>query len=451
MNDNTLLPADIPENHVLVTGGAGYIGSLLTGELLRLGKYVTVVDDLLFGGESLLAYLAHPRFHFYKANLWEPRTLRSALPADWPRPEAVVHLAAIVGFPACQAVGRQVAWRYNVEVTERVFEQATILGANRLVYASTYSNYGLSPDGKPVTEESPLTPQSLYAETKIAAERYLLAQAGSTCSPLIFRLATLYGISPRTRFDLIINQFVLEAFTRRELLIYQRGYSRSFMHVRDAVRGFILGLPQAFFLGVIAGFMELIPNVGPILAAVPAVLVALLFGSTHLEVLSELVRDPRFKPATVLLEAVYIAECPAPPALEVGRFLPPTALRLVLDGTGRDLSAALPHEALRGDCLTRNRKLATAVIRSQAARLKDMLERGEALAQAAAARLRDDAQARMQALLGEELDRLRALAAINPLVRAEEIAHLEARREHLTRHLAHTHPRLDALRVIVTG
>ena len=164
-----------------------------------------------------------------------------------------------------------------------------------------------------------------------------------------------------------------------------------------------------------------------------------------------LVRDPRFKPATVLLEAVYIAECPAPPALEVGRFLPPTALRLVLDGTGRDLSAALPHEALRGDCLTRNRKLATAVIRSQAARLTDMLERGEALAQAAATRLRDDAQARMQALLGEELDRLRALAAVNPLVRAEEIAYLEDRREQLTRHLAHTHPRLDALRVIVTG
>ncbi len=98
-----------------------------------------------------------------------------------------------------------------------------------------------------------------------------------------------------------------------------------------------------------------------------------------------LVRDPRFKPATVLLEAVYIAECPAPPALEVGRFLPPTALRLVLDGAGRDLSALLPHEALRGECLTRNRKLATAVIRSQAARLTAMLERGEALAQAAAA------------------------------------------------------------------
>jgi nucleoside-diphosphate-sugar epimerase len=242
MSDENQLPSETREGHVLVTGGAGYIGSLLTGELLRLGKHVTVVDDLLFGGESLLAYLAHPRFHFVKANLWEPRTLRSVLPVDWPRPEAVVHLAAIVGFPACQAVGRQVAWRYNVEVTERVFEQAANLGARRFIYASTYSNYGLSPDGQAVTEETVLTPQSLYAETKIAAERYLLAQKDSSCSPLIFRLATLYGVSPRTRFDLIVNQFVLEAYTRRELLIYQRGYSRSFMHIRDAVRGLILGL-----------------------------------------------------------------------------------------------------------------------------------------------------------------------------------------------------------------
>jgi nucleoside-diphosphate-sugar epimerase len=242
MSDEIELTANAPVSHVLVTGGAGYIGSLLTGELLRMGKHVTVVDDLLFGGESLLAYLPHPRFHFVKANLLEPRAIRAALPVDWPRPEAIIHLAAIVGFPACQAVGRQVAWRYNVEVTERVFEQATNLGAKRFIYASTYSNYGLSPDGKPVTEETLLNPQSLYAETKIAAERYLLAQRDSSCSPLIFRLATLYGISPRMRFDLILNQFVLEAYTRRELLIYQRGYSRSFMHIRDAVSGLILGL-----------------------------------------------------------------------------------------------------------------------------------------------------------------------------------------------------------------
>ena len=245
MSDETHSSNSPLPGHVLITGGAGYIGSLLTGELLRLGTRVTVVDDLLFGGESLLGYLAHPGFHFVKANVWEPRALRSAVPVDWPRPEAVIHLAAIVGFPACQAVGRQVAWRYNVEATERAYEQAVTAGARRFIYASTYSNYGLSPDGRPVTEGTALTPQSLYAETKIAAERYLLAQKDSPCAPLIFRLATLYGISPRTRFDLMLNQFVLEAFTRRELLIYQRGYSRSFMHIRDAVRGFILGLQAA--------------------------------------------------------------------------------------------------------------------------------------------------------------------------------------------------------------
>jgi nucleoside-diphosphate-sugar epimerase len=237
--------------HVLVTGGAGYIGSLLTGELLRAGFSVTVVDDLLFGGESLLAYLSHPCFHFVKANVWEPRAVRNALRDDWPKPGAVVHLAAIAGFPACQAVGRQVAWRYNVEATQQVYEQSVELGVGRLLYASTYSNYGLSPDGQRVTEDTPLNPQSLYAETKIASERFLLGQVNNLCAPLIFRLATLYGISPRTRFDMIVNQFVLEAYTRRELLIYQRGYSRSFVHIQDAVGGILLGLqaPEAAIRG----------------------------------------------------------------------------------------------------------------------------------------------------------------------------------------------------------
>jgi nucleoside-diphosphate-sugar epimerase len=230
------------EEHILITGGAGYIGSLLTGELLRSGYYVTVVDELLFGGDSLLAYYSHPNFRLIKANVWEARAIRDALKGDWPVPQAIVHLAAIVGFPACQAVGRQVAWRYNVEATQRVFEQADQLGVERFIYASTYSNYGYSGDGNLVTEESPLNPQSLYAETKIAAERYLLGQADAGCAALIFRFATLYGISPRTRFDLIVNQFVLEAYVKRELLIYQRGYSRSFVHVRDVIKGMALGL-----------------------------------------------------------------------------------------------------------------------------------------------------------------------------------------------------------------
>jgi nucleoside-diphosphate-sugar epimerase len=230
------------DRHVLITGGAGYIGSLLTSELLRANYRVTVLDTLLFGGESLVPFLHHPNFHFVKADVTEPRAVKDSLKDGWQKPDAVVHLAAIVGFPACQAVGRQVAWRYNVDATKSVFGQAVDLGAERFVFASTYSNYGFSPDGSPVTEESPLNPQSLYAETKIAAEEFLLSQKETACSPLLFRFATLYGISPRTRFDLIVNQFVLEAFTKRELIIYQRGYSRSFIHIRDTVRGVILGL-----------------------------------------------------------------------------------------------------------------------------------------------------------------------------------------------------------------
>ena len=239
--------------HILVTGGAGYIGSLLTSELLRIGYRVTVVDSLLYGGESLLGFFAHPNFHFERVDVIEPGAVRAALPRDWPKPEAVVHLAAIVGFPACQAVGKQAAWRYNVEAVKRVFELASGFGSGRFVFTSTYSNYGLSLDGKPVTESSQLNPQSLYAETKIAAEEFLLGQKDAIPGPLIFRLATLYGISPRTRFDLIVNQFVLDAFTRRELIIYQRGYSRSFVHVRDVVRGLILGLeaPQEKIRGQI--------------------------------------------------------------------------------------------------------------------------------------------------------------------------------------------------------
>jgi nucleoside-diphosphate-sugar epimerase len=249
------------DRHVLITGGAGYIGSLLASELLRANYRVTVLDSLLFGGESLVPFLHHPNFHFVKADVTELRAVKDSLKGGWEKPNAIVHLAAIVGFPACQAVGKQVAWRYNVEATKTVFGQAADLGVERFVFGSTYSNYGLSPDGKAVTEDSPLNPQSLYAETKIASEEFLLGQKDAPCAPLIFRFATLYGLSPRTRFDLIVNQFVLEAFTKRELIIYQRGYSRSFVHIRDVVRGVIMGLEagrsricgEVFNLGTDAG------------------------------------------------------------------------------------------------------------------------------------------------------------------------------------------------------
>ena len=269
------------KRHILITGGAGFIGSLLTAELLRAGYRVSVLDKLLFGGESMLAFMSNPNFYFARADITENRALHHFLPRDWPSPDAAVHLAAIVGFPACQSIGKQAAWRYNVDGTQMVFEQCANLGVSRIIFSSTYSNYGASLDGKPVTEDSQLNPQSLYAETKVASEEFLLKQKDSSCVPLIFRFATLYGISPRTRFDLIVNQFVLDAFTKRELIIYQRGYSRSFVHVRDVVRGIMLGLEapedkvrgQIFNLGMKDGNFTKDEIVGLVLKRLPETMI----------------------------------------------------------------------------------------------------------------------------------------------------------------------------------
>ena len=130
--------------HILITGGAGYIGSLLTSELLRQNYRVTLLDSLLFGGESILPYMSHPNFHFIKSDVTEPRAVRDAVKRDWQKPDALIHLAGIVGFPACQAVGKQVAWKYNVKATKWVYAQSADLGEERLVVASTYSGYGVS-------------------------------------------------------------------------------------------------------------------------------------------------------------------------------------------------------------------------------------------------------------------------------------------------------------------
>ena len=214
---------------ILITGGAGYIGSLLTGVLLDEGHEVRVVDILLHGGDSLVSHMWNPRFRFLRADVSEAGEWED-LASD---AEAVVHLAAIVGFPACRDVGEQVSRRFNVEAVKRVFEASK--KAKRFVYPSTYSVYGICPNGEAVTEESALHPQSLYGETKIEAEQYLRSVRDADCAPVIFRLATLYGVSPRTRFDLIVNQFVLEAMTNHKLVIFERDYNRSFVHIHDVI------------------------------------------------------------------------------------------------------------------------------------------------------------------------------------------------------------------------
>lgn len=224
-------------NKIVITGGAGYIGSVLVGSLLRQGFQVDVIDKLLFGGEHMLCYKP------FGLTLTTADVMEESDEFYFERfkgARAVIHLAALVGFPACQQVGPVVARRYNVESTERMFDLANKAGVPRFVFASTYSNYGTSTDDKPVNEDSPLNPQSLYAETKIEAEQLLL-NTRTDCKPLIFRFSTLFGLSPRMRFDLIVNQFVLEAITKGKIIIYQKNYRRSYCHITDCVRAVALG------------------------------------------------------------------------------------------------------------------------------------------------------------------------------------------------------------------
>jgi nucleoside-diphosphate-sugar epimerase len=241
------LAKDAAPRHILITGGAGYIGSMLCAELLHRGDWVTVVDSLMFGGESLLAYAHHPKFHFLQADVCQPGVVAQAANGAsrraFPQLSAVIHLAAMVGFPACRDAGRDRVWRVNVEAVKKVLDDSEKLDAERLIFSSTYSVYGRAEGRRAVSEDSPLNPQSLYGESKIAGEAVLTEQAqDASCAPLIFRFATLYGASPRMRFDLIVNQFVLEAYTRKALRIYQAGYHRTFLHVQDVVWGLLLAL-----------------------------------------------------------------------------------------------------------------------------------------------------------------------------------------------------------------
>ena len=229
------------KRHVVISGGAGYIGSYLVSMLLRDNYKVTVLDNLLFGGESLLPHLHHPKFQFIHADVADfDRLLKDTFSdtGDEPPEKIFVHLAALVGFPACQKIGREETFQVNVEGVRRAYELADRIGSKRFIFSSTYSVYGFANDGKPVSEASPLNPQSIYGESKAAAEEYLTEvkdQSGPW--PIIFRFATLFGVSPRMRFDLIVNQFTLEAYNKGTLKIFEKNVSRSFLHLRDTVHG----------------------------------------------------------------------------------------------------------------------------------------------------------------------------------------------------------------------
>lgn len=224
---------------VLVTGAAGYIGSVLVRQLLDVGMRVRAVDYLRFGGESLLAVLDHEDFEFIKADVRDDAAMREALDGAW----AVVHLAAVVGDPACRQEP-ELARSVNLEASKRIYTAAETAGVKRFVFASTCSNYGKMADPNAyVDEASELSPVSLYAKTKVEFEQFLLDQdRDNNCLPTCLRFSTVYGISPRMRFDLTVNEFTRELAAGRELVVFGEHFWRPYCHVRDLARSVVMVL-----------------------------------------------------------------------------------------------------------------------------------------------------------------------------------------------------------------
>lgn len=226
---------------VLVTGGAGYVGSTVCRELLGAGHRVRVLDNLMYeegGSHSLLGVVNHPRFELRRGDIRCEDDVKGSLEGV----DTVVHLAAIVGDTPC-AAEPEAARETNVDGTRLLAQAARAAGATRFVFASTCSNYGIMDTRRPATEASALNPVSLYAETKVCCEEMLLAMAeGGGFEPVVLRFATGYGVSGRTRFDLLVHSFVFEAIQAGRLSMYGADTWRPYIHVYDMAKVMELAL-----------------------------------------------------------------------------------------------------------------------------------------------------------------------------------------------------------------
>jgi len=215
---------------VVVTGGAGYVGSVVSAHLLIAGYSVIVVDSLAGGGEALLPFARHPRFELVVADVRDAAVMRSVCG----RADGLVHMAAVVGEAACTA-DVAATRAINVTATDVALSAAAAASMHRVVYIGTCSNYGVSDPDALADEEAPLNPLGLYAQTKVEAER-TVARYARDLDCVILRLGTICGLSGRMRFDLLVNEMARAAVLGDPISVFGPQAWRPYLHIRDASR-----------------------------------------------------------------------------------------------------------------------------------------------------------------------------------------------------------------------
>jgi nucleoside-diphosphate-sugar epimerase len=218
---------------ILVTGGAGYLGSVLVPELLAAGHRVTVLDNFMYRQNSLAQLCANPNFDVVDGDARLENTIRPlAAKAD-----CVIPLAALVGAPLCaqDPIGATTTNRDAISVLCGVLSTA-----QRVIMPITNSGYGVGEKGKFCTEDSPLRPVSLYGRNKVEAEKIVLERENA----ISLRLATVFGMAPRMRIDLLVNDFVYRAVTDRFVVLFEAHFKRNYIHIRDVARAFLHALDK---------------------------------------------------------------------------------------------------------------------------------------------------------------------------------------------------------------